>query len=117
VTTTATTALWFSSFKIFKHFRQIPANGFGKRKSMAKTRTEVFIETSEIFIIKRQRTFVRAWCAGCGREVSMLPLQQAALLTGHSVEAIRSMMESQRIHVRYQNLESPRICLRSLCLF
>ncbi|MDQ3799947.1 MAG: hypothetical protein M3384_10875 [Acidobacteriota bacterium] len=84
---------------------------------MAKTRTEVFIETSEIFIIKRKRTFVRAWCAGCGREVSMLPLQQAALLTGHSVEAIRSMMENHRIHFRYQNLEAPRICLRSLCLF
>jgi hypothetical protein len=117
VTTTATTALWFSSFKIFKHFRQIPAAaGFGKRKSMAKTRTEVSIETSEILIIKRNRTFFRAWCADCGREASMLPLQQAALLTGHSVEAIRSMMESRRIHFRYQNLEEPRICLSSLCL-
>ena len=84
---------------------------------MAKTRTEVFIETSETLIIKRKRTFVRAWCADCGREVSMLPLQQAALLTGHSVEAIRSMMENRRIHFRYQNLEAPRICLRSLCLF
>ena len=81
---------------------------------MAKTRTEVFIETSEILIIKRNRTFVRAWCEDCEREVSMLPLQQAALLTGHSVEAIRSMMEKRHIHFRYQNLESPRICLRSL---
>jgi hypothetical protein len=30
VTTTATTALWFSSFKIFKHFRQILAAGLKK---------------------------------------------------------------------------------------
>lgn len=84
---------------------------------MAKKRAEVSIETGETLIIKRNRTFVQAWCAECGREVSMLPLQQAALLTGHSVEAIRSMMESRRIHFRYQNLEEPRICLSSLCLF
>jgi len=84
---------------------------------MAKTRTEVFIETSEIFIIKRKRTFVRAWCASCGQEVSMLPLQQAALLTGHSVEAIRSMMENQHVHFRYLKAETASICLRSLCLF
>jgi hypothetical protein len=84
---------------------------------MAKNRTEVSIETSETLIIKRNRTFVRAWCADCGREVGMLPPEQAALLTGHSVEAIRSMMESRHIHFRYQNLEAPRICLRSLCLF
>src|SRR5688572_18134735 len=45
-----------------------------KRKSMAKIRTEVFIETSETLIIKRSRTFVRTWCEDCEREVSMLPL-------------------------------------------
>ena len=84
---------------------------------MAKTRTEVFIETSETLIIKRKRTFVRAWCADCGREVSMLPLQEAALLSGHDVKAIRSMMENRHIHYRYLKPETPCICLRSLCLF
>lgn len=84
---------------------------------MAKIRTEVFIETSETFIIKRNRTSVRAWCEDCGQEVSMLPLPEAALLTGHDVEAIRSMMENQHIHFRYLNPETPSVCLRSLCLF
>ena len=84
---------------------------------MAKIRTEVFIETSEIFIIKRKRTFVRIWCKDCEREVSMLPLQEAALLTGHDVNAIRSMMESQRVHFCYLKSETPSVCLRSLCLF
>jgi hypothetical protein len=84
---------------------------------MAKIRTEVFIETSEIFIIKRNRTSPRIWCEDCGREVSMLPLPEAALLTGHDVEAIRSMMENQRIHFWYLNPETPSVCLRSLCLF
>jgi hypothetical protein len=84
---------------------------------MTKTRTEVFIETSEILIIKRKRTFVRTWCEDCGREVSMLPLHEAALLSGHDVKAIRSMMEKRHIHFRHLKPETPRICLRSLCLF
>jgi hypothetical protein len=66
---------------------------------MAKTRTEVFIETSETLIIKRNRTFVRTWCEDGGREVSMLPLYEAALLTGHDVKAVCSMMENQHIQI------------------
>jgi hypothetical protein len=84
---------------------------------MAKTRTEVFIETSETFIIKRNRTFVRTWCKGCEREVSMLPLEEAALITGHDVKAIRSMMENSHVHFCYLKSETPSVCLRSLCLF
>lgn len=84
---------------------------------MAKIRTEVFIETRETLIIKRNRTFVRTWCEGCEREVSMLPLQEAALLTGHDVKAIRTMMENQHIHFCYLKPKTASICLRSLCLF
>ena len=84
---------------------------------MAKTRTEVFMETSEILIIKRNRTYVRAWCEDCECEVSMLPLQEAALLSGHDVKAIRSMMEDRHIHFRRLKSDTPSICLRSLCLF
>ena len=84
---------------------------------MAKIRTEIFIETSEILIVKRNRTFVRKWCKDCGREVSMLPLLEAALLTGHDVQAIYSMMENQHIHFSYLKPETPSVCLRSLCLF
>ncbi len=83
---------------------------------MAKTRTEVFIETSEIFIIKRNRTFVRSWCEDCGRKVGMVSLLEAALLTGYDVEAIYSMMENRHIHFCYLKPETPSVCLRSLCL-
>ena len=93
------------------------ASAFGKkRKSMAKIRTEVFIETSETFIIKRNQAFVRTRCEDCRREVSMLPLPEAALLTGHDVKAIRSMMENQHIHFCYPKPRILSICLRSLCL-
>ncbi|HEX8637096.1 MAG TPA: hypothetical protein VF692_03460 [Pyrinomonadaceae bacterium] len=84
---------------------------------MAKIRTEVFIETSETFIIKRSRTFVRTWCEDCGRKVAMVTLPEATLLTGHDAGAIRSMMENRRVHFCYLNPETPSVCLRSLCLF
>lgn len=80
---------------------------------MAKIRTEVFIETSETLIIKRNQT----WCEDCEREASILPLQKAEFLTGHDVKAIRTMMENQRIHFCYLKPETAGICLRSLCLF
>ena len=84
---------------------------------MAKIRTEVFIETSEIFIVKRKRSVVRTWCEDCEREVSMLPIAEAALLIGHDVNAIHSMMENQHVHFCYLKPETPSVCLRSLCLF
>lgn len=84
---------------------------------MAKIRTEVFIETSETLIIKRNRTFVRTWCEDCGRIVSMLPLPEAALLSGHDVKTVRFLMENQRVHFCYLKPEIPSVCLRSLCLF
>jgi hypothetical protein len=55
----------------------------GKKESMAKIRTEVLIETIEVLIIKRNRLSFGPWCDACEREVSMLPLGEAALLTGH----------------------------------
>lgn len=114
---TETTALWFSSFELFKNFRQIPAAGFGKKEPMTKIRTEVFIETTETFIVKRNRTFVRTWCEDCGRKVAMVSLPEATLLTGHDAEAIRALMEKRDIHFSYLKPEMPSVCLRSLCLF
>lgn len=84
---------------------------------MVKIRTEVFIETCETFIVKRNRTFVRTWCEDCRREVGMVTLSEAALLAGHDVKVISLMMENQHIHFRYLKAETPYICLRSLYIF
>ncbi len=51
----------------------------------SKVRSRVFIETREILIIKRKRVFVPARCEGRGREVDLLPLTEAVLLTGRGV--------------------------------
>lgn len=83
---------------------------------MAKTRTEIFIETSETLIIKTNRTFLRHWCEECEQEVSMLPVREAALFSGYGWNEIRSLMEDRHIHFRYLQSETAFICLRSLFL-
>ena len=83
---------------------------------MAKTRTEFFIETSEIFIIRRKRIFVRVFCDGCEREVMMISPSEAALIMCQSLESIFSLIDKNRIHFRYLKNDTPLVCLRSLCL-
>jgi len=84
---------------------------------MRKIRTEVVIETTEVYVIKHQRHFIRTWCGDCGREVSLVPPSEAALLTFQEPEAIYSLMDEKRVHFRFFAVsETPFICLTSLCL-
>jgi hypothetical protein len=83
---------------------------------MRKIRTEVVIETTEVYVIKRRRRVFRMWCEECGREVSLVPPSEAALLTFQELEAIYSLIEENRVHFRFFGENSPFICLTSLCL-
>lgn len=83
---------------------------------MRKIRTEVVIETSEIYVVKHRRHFVRTWCEECGREVSLIPPSEAALLIFQETEAIYSLMNENRVHFRFFGKQTPFICLASLCL-
>ncbi len=83
---------------------------------MAKIRTEIFIETSETYVVKRKRFFVRNWCKDCGCEVSMIPPSEAALIICQDTKTIYSLIEKKHIHFCYLKTETPLICLRSLCL-
>ena len=83
---------------------------------MRKIRTEVVIETSEIYVFKHERHFVRAWCEDCGRKVSLISPTEAALLAFQKTEKIYSLMDENRLHFRYFEEKNPFICLNSLCL-
>lgn len=83
---------------------------------MRKIRTEVVIETTEVFVIKHRRHFIRTWCEDCGREVSLIPPSEAALLTFQETDAIYSLMNENRVHFRFFGEQTPFICLPSLCL-
>jgi len=84
---------------------------------MRKIRTEVVIETTEVYVIKRRRSFIRTWCDDCGREVSLVPPTEAALLIFQEPETIYSLILENRVHFRFfAQQATPFICLPSLCL-
>jgi len=84
---------------------------------MRKIRTEVVIETTEVYVIKRRRLVFRAWCEDCGREVSLVPPAEAALLTFREPATIYSLIDERKIHFRiFEPERTPFICLTSLCL-
>ena len=83
---------------------------------MRKILTEFVIETTEIYVVRRQRRFVRAWCDECDREVSLLPPTEAALLTFQEPQTIYSLIDERRVHFRTFGEKTPLVCLTSLCL-
>ncbi|MGC2235597.1 MAG: hypothetical protein WA584_05525 [Pyrinomonadaceae bacterium] len=83
---------------------------------MRKTRTELVIETSEIFIIKHRRHLVRAWCKDCRRQVSLIPPSEAAILTFQDTNEIYSLINKNLVHFRFFGKKTPFVCLTSLCL-
>lgn len=95
-------------------FKQLKA--YQTENLMRKIRTEVVIETTEVYVIKHQRHFIRTWCEDCGREVSLVSPSEAALLTFQEPAAIYSLIDERRVHFRFFEEQIPFICLTSLCL-
>ena len=84
---------------------------------MRKIHTEVVIETTEVYVIRHRRQFIRTWCADCGREVSLVSPSEASLLIFRKPDAIYTLMAENRVHFRFFAAhETPFICLTSLCL-
>ena len=83
---------------------------------MRKIRTEVVIETSEIYVVRHQRHLIRAWCGDCRRLVSLIPPSEAAILTFRDTTEIYSLINKNRVHFRLFGKKTPFVCLASLCL-
>lgn len=74
------------------------------------------IKTTETWVIKRPRRFMRNWCVQCGREVSLLVPEEAARLTCQDLSYFYFLMEQNQFHLYYFGVKSqPYICLNSLC--
>ena len=83
------------------------------RTMTTRKRTQITFETDRILIIRR-RTSARAWCPQCGREVDLVGLEEAGLLTGISRDALRRGVDSQIWHFTEAADKSVFICLNSL---
>jgi hypothetical protein len=79
-----------------------------------KKKYEVTIERDEILVIRSPATEQTYWCSGCGKQVSMVTPDQAALISGASWRQVSGWIESASVHF----VETPEgmvlICLDSL---
>jgi|SRR5271169_3983074 len=79
----------------------------------ARKTTQVTVETSRIQIIRRFRSS-RNWCPECAREVDVVGLEEAGLLTGMKPLEFREYVGTCKWHFSASSDESRFICLDSL---
>ncbi|MBX7170839.1 MAG: hypothetical protein K1X72_07775 [Pyrinomonadaceae bacterium] len=83
---------------------------------MSKTFFKAEIETTETWVLKRPRYFIRSWCGECNREVSFLVPEEAARLTCVEFRYFQFLMEQNQFHIHHFGAAlEPYICLISLC--
>src|SRR5205085_131719 len=77
-------------------------------------RTRIVVETERLLVVRRGRARAGGWCEGCGASVTLVGLEEAAILSGRSQSEVARRVESGSLHFK----ESPRgvllICLDSL---
>ena len=82
---------------------------------MSKIRTEISIESSESFVVRRKRYSIRSWCDCCGRVTIFVLPTEAGFLAGLDVNKIVSLVCSGDLHVFETARRGTYICLASLC--
>ena len=79
-----------------------------------KRRTELIVETHQLFVVRKAGDAVGAWCKECAAQVRMIMPEQAAGLACVSQRTIYRWVEAGKIHF----IETPEggllVCLQSL---
>ena len=79
-----------------------------------KRRTEITIETEQVWIIKQSRQAAPAWCPQCAATTWMIAPQQAALVSEQSLPVIRRQVADGQLHFTETEEGQLLICLNSL---
>lgn len=77
-------------------------------------RTRITIETERVLVISKQGRVVEGWCDGCGEAVQLIGLEEAAVMAGISLRAIRHQVEIKLLHCAETHDGGRLICLNSL---
>ncbi|NNE67284.1 MAG: hypothetical protein HKN33_12025 [Pyrinomonadaceae bacterium] len=83
---------------------------------MSKIRTEISIESSESFVVRRKRYSIRSWCDCCDRIAIFVLPTEAGFLAGLDVDTIVSLVCAGDLHVFKTVKRGTYVCLASLCL-
>ena len=76
--------------------------------------TEITIERSDVFVVRRANKAPYAWCPQCAAEVRMCTPEEAADLTRLSRRTIYRRVEAGGVHFK-ETAEAPLlVCLNSL---
>lgn len=80
---------------------------------MKRKRTEITIETERMLFISSPRK-VLCWCATCGAQAEMVPVDEAAVLRRVNSRTIFRWVEAERVHSSETANGLLLICLNSL---
>lgn len=65
-----------------------------------RKRTEVTVETLELFVSGRTNASVEEWCQECPEPSRMFSPEQAAVLAGVSQRFLYRMIEAEQVHFK-----------------
>jgi hypothetical protein len=65
-----------------------------------RRRIEVTVETERVFAVIPLRPTRPAWCGGCGAEVEMLTILDAAARAGRSAQTVCAWAEAGELHAQ-----------------
>jgi hypothetical protein len=85
-----------------------------EESSVGRKRREVTIETERILVISRRHSRPILWCDGCAKEVSMLTVDEAAMMTRSTSRMIFKLVEAGRLHFTETPEGKLLICFNSL---
>ena len=84
-----------------------------KRSKRTKT-TEISVEKSEVFVVRKPGRVLFARCPECAARVQLLTPEDAATLAHVSTRTIYRGIEAGRLHFAETPEELPLLCLKSL---
>ena len=79
---------------------------------MKRKRTEITIETERMLFISSPRKVI-GWCASCGAQAEMVPVDEAAILRRVDSRTIFRWVEAERVHSSETANGLLLICLNS----
>ena len=110
--------MWTAIYHGFRRWAKV-----SERAVAAYKRTEITLETDRIWIIRKAHSR-RAWCAECGREMDMVGLKEAQMLSGMTQPTLSQPQTTQPMllgcggsggwHWSQAADGSPLVCLESL---